>query len=280
MSDICPKGHLSTDPEFCSECGASMKAGASLVSAAPPLDTATAAGGETCPDCMTPRRAGARYCEMCRYDFAARASFGGLGPSATQPKPQAAAGVAATKTQPVPDSPAVSIPAAAVGASPAPSEAPASSTASSVSAPSAAPVSSTSPPDAKPAADLPVATPPRLKLRIVVDSSLYAEPAPDVPCPVDTPAKVFHLDLDENTLGRQFEGKGIHPEIVIHDPGISRRHLKFVRTANGAFSVLELGSSNGTLFNRATLELGVETLVKPGDELTLGMWTRIYVEGR
>lgn len=125
-----------------------------------------------------------------------------------------------------------------------------------------------------------MATTPRLKLRVVVDSSLYAEPAPDVPCPVDSPEKVFHLDLDENTLGRQYEGMGVHPEIVIHDPGISRRHLKFVRGAKGAFSVLELGSSNGTLFNRATLEPGVETLVKPGDELTLGMWTRIYVEGR
>ena len=121
---------------------------------------------------------------------------------------------------------------------------------------------------------------PRLKLRIVVDPSLYVERAPDLSCPVDTPEKVFHLDLDENTLGRQYEGKGIHPEIVIHDPGISRRHLKFVRSAAGVFSVLELGSSNGTLFNRATLEPGVETIVKPGDELTLGMWTRIYVEAR
>jgi hypothetical protein len=273
MSDICPKGHLSTDPEFCSECGASMKAGASLVNAAPAPDTAPAAGGETCPDCMTPRRPGARYCEMCRYDFAARTSFDGLGPSATQPKPQAAADVAATKTQPVPDSLGASMPAAAAAPS---------TSAARAEAPvlSAAPVSNASPPDARSAADLPATTTPRLKLRIVVDASLYTELAPDVPCPVDTPAKVFHLDLDENTLGRQYEGKGIHPEIVIHDPGISRRHLKFVRSPEGAFSVLELGSSNGTLFNRNTLEPGVETLVKPGDELTLGMWTRVYVEGR
>ena len=268
MSDICPKGHLSTDAEFCSECGASMKAGASLVNAAPAPETAPAPGGETCPDCMTPRRPGARYCEVCRYDFAARTSFGGLGASATQPQPASVAHAAATKAQAVPDSPAASIPNAAAAVGPAPSVT------------SAASVPGTSAPDDKPTADLPATTTPRLKLRIVVDSTLYADPAPDVPCPVDTSAKVFHLDLDENTLGRQYEGKGIHPEIVIHDPGISRRHLKFVRSAKGAFSVLELGSSNGTLFNRATLEPGVETPVKPGDELTLGMWTRIYVEGR
>lgn len=259
MSDICPKGHLSTDPEFCSECGASMKAGASLVNAAPAPDAPAVAGGETCPDCMTPRRPGARYCEMCRYDFATRASFGGLEASVTQP--QAASDPAAVSNQ------TASAPATTY-ASPVPSP---------VSAPS---VPGTSAPDANPAADVPATAASRLKLRIVVDPSLYTEPAPDAPCPVDTPAKVFHLDLDENTLGRQYEGKGIHPEIVIHDPGISRRHLKFVRSARGAFAVLELGSSNGTLFNRATLEPGIETIVKPGDELTLGMWTRIYVESR
>jgi len=91
---------------------------------------------------------------------------------------------------------------------------------------------------------------------------------------------VFHLDLDENTLGRQFEGNGTHPEIVVKDPSISRRHLKFVRSAGGDYSVLELGSSNGSEFNGKTLEAGVLTPINPGDQLTLGMWTRIYVELR
>jgi pSer/pThr/pTyr-binding forkhead associated (FHA) protein len=120
----------------------------------------------------------------------------------------------------------------------------------------------------------------RLLLRFVVDPSLYKEPDPDEPCPQDTPEKVFHLDLDENTVGRQYEGKGMHPEIVVQDPGISRRHLKFIRDAAGGFSVLELGSANGTEFNGKALVSGVVTLVKPGDQLTLGMWTRVFVEER
>jgi len=53
----CPRGHTSTDPDFCSECGTKM-ATASAV-AAP----------ETCPQCGMQRTPGARFCETCRYDF-------------------------------------------------------------------------------------------------------------------------------------------------------------------------------------------------------------------
>jgi len=67
---------------------------------------------------------------------------------------------------------------------------------------------------------------------------------------------------------------------VVPDPGISRRHLKFVRGADGRFSVLELGSANGADFNGAALEPGVLMPVQPGDQITLGMWTRIRVEAR
>ncbi|HXA46737.1 MAG TPA: FHA domain-containing protein, partial [Burkholderiaceae bacterium] len=120
----------------------------------------------------------------------------------------------------------------------------------------------------------------RLLLRVVVDPVLYTDPDPESPCPTDRPEKVFHLDLDENTLGRQFEGKGVHPEIVVQDPSISRRHLKFIRGSSGQYSVLELGSANGSEFNGKTLEPGVVMLLNPGDQITLGMWTRIHVEAR
>ena len=117
-------------------------------------------------------------------------------------------------------------------------------------------------------------------LRIVVDASLYKDQDPATPCPTATPEKVFHLDLGENTVGRQFDGRGVCPELVIPDPGISRRHLKFVRDATGQFSALELGSANGTELNAVPLEPGVVTPIKPGDQLTLGMWTRMRVEAR
>jgi hypothetical protein len=43
---------------------------------------------------------------------------------------------------------------------------------------------------------------------------------------------------------------------------------------------LELGSSNGTELNRATLEPGVNTPVKAGDELAIGIWTLLKIVGR
>ncbi len=62
---VCPRGHLSTEPDFCSECGLRI---APMASA--PTAPAPAAAGEPCPDCGTPRVPGARFCEVCRHDFA------------------------------------------------------------------------------------------------------------------------------------------------------------------------------------------------------------------
>lgn len=58
----CPKGHSSTEGDFCSECGAKIN-GAS--SSAP---SASVRG--TCPDCGSPRPAdGAVFCEVCGYNY-------------------------------------------------------------------------------------------------------------------------------------------------------------------------------------------------------------------
>ncbi|RKP50529.1 FHA domain-containing protein [Trinickia fusca] len=282
MNLVCPKGHVSTDADFCSECGTPMQKGASVLRGVPASATPPAAAGgnaQNCPDCLTPRPAGARFCEVCRYDFVAGKSFSGLAastPGEASTPPPVASTVTGDDTTP---SPAADTPAAITAAP----------TADRVSddlvetdiALAAATAAASAPAGvaAVPASSADVGAQ-RLKLRIVVDASLYVEPSPDTPCPIDTPPKVFHLDLDENTLGRQYEGKGIHPEIVIHDPGISRRHLKFVRTASGGYTALELGSSNGTLHNGAPLDAGIEKPVKPGDQFTLGMWTRVFVEAR
>lgn len=197
---------------------------------------------DICPDCGTPRAGNDRFCEVCRYDFEQQQSFGSNTINDT--------------VQPV----VVPPPMASVEPSVIEIDQP--------------PVQ---------VAVLSVATPikpQKLQLRIVVDSSINTEPDPEYPCPAGTPEKVFHLDLAENTLGRQYEGKGVCPEIVVHDPGISRRHLKFIRDPQGVFSVLELGSSNGTTINGQSLEPGVVSVIQAKDELVLGMWTRIFIENR
>lgn len=67
---ICPKGHESTDADFCSECGAKIgQAEAAPQQAAPPQAVA-----EKCPDCGATRAAeGSAFCEICGYNFETKA---------------------------------------------------------------------------------------------------------------------------------------------------------------------------------------------------------------
>jgi hypothetical protein len=63
----CPKGHQSTEPDFCSECGSRIQ-GASAPPAAPAPPAKVAA--EACPDCGATRAADSgSFCEVCGYNF-------------------------------------------------------------------------------------------------------------------------------------------------------------------------------------------------------------------
>lgn len=59
----CPKGHSSSEDDFCSECGAKItgaNAGSNGSASAPTL----------CPDCQAPRAHDAgEFCEVCGYNF-------------------------------------------------------------------------------------------------------------------------------------------------------------------------------------------------------------------
>ncbi|RYC33872.1 FHA domain-containing protein [Lichenibacterium minor] len=95
MSDaVCPRGHLSDDPDFCSECGLRIAPPASTVP--PTTPPAAAPPPQPCPDCGTPRVPGARFCEVCRHDFSSAPSpalpsagppLAAAAPSAAPPPP-------------------------------------------------------------------------------------------------------------------------------------------------------------------------------------------------
>lgn len=124
------------------------------------------------------------------------------------------------------------------------------------------------------------AIPDRLSVTITADESLYLDKDPAIPFPADTPARVFHLDLEENLVGRVSIAKNIHPEIPVSDVGVSSRHLKLFLEKDGHWMALELGSSNGTLFNGQPLLPGAAKALQVGDTLTLGMWTRLTIGAR
>ena len=65
----CPKGHSSSDADFCSECGAKIMG---LGVAESVISTPIVAQGSTtpCPDCNTPHEADSgNFCEICGYSF-------------------------------------------------------------------------------------------------------------------------------------------------------------------------------------------------------------------
>jgi pSer/pThr/pTyr-binding forkhead associated (FHA) protein len=121
---------------------------------------------------------------------------------------------------------------------------------------------------------------PRLNIVVITDPSLVEDEEERKLCPQNTPELVFPLDLDENLVGRRSDPMKIYPEIDLEDPGVSHRHLKFIRQPDGSFAVLELGSKNGTTLNGAALKPGLVTPLAAGDELLVGTWTRLQVRRR
>jgi pSer/pThr/pTyr-binding forkhead associated (FHA) protein len=134
--------------------------------------------------------------------------------------------------------------------------------------------------DTAAAASAPLSTPAqRLNVVVVTDPSLADEDMRQQ-CPRDAPELVFPLDVEENLVGRRSDAKHIFPEIDLSDPGVSHRHLKLLRQPDGSFAALELGSANGTTLNGAPLKPGLVTPVAAGDELLVGMWTRLQLRRR
>jgi hypothetical protein len=76
----------------------------------------------------------------------------------------------------------------------------------------------------------------------------------------------YSLNAPSIILGRSTEA-----DILIDDPGVSRRHLE-IRTTNGITTAVDLGSTNGSFVNGARVE-GQEEL-QDGSVITMGR-TRI-----
>lgn len=85
----------------------------------------------------------------------------------------------------------------------------------------------------------------------------------------DRVADTFRL-RSATTLGRLAEC-----EIVITDPGASRRHAQIVRRDDG-FVITDLGSTNGTLVNGEPVR---ERLLVDGDRITIGSTVLEYRRG-
>jgi FHA domain-containing protein len=73
--------------------------------------------------------------------------------------------------------------------------------------------------------------------------------------------KAFPLNKERVIIGRLGES-----DLVLSDPGVSRRHAE-VRREDGKYVVADLGSTNGTMVNEATIG---ERELEEGDRITVG----------
>ncbi|MCW5942614.1 MAG: FHA domain-containing protein [Fimbriimonadaceae bacterium] len=90
----------------------------------------------------------------------------------------------------------------------------------------------------------------------------FGAPAIQLPCLVESSGREHPLRPGANVVGR--EG-----DVALPDPRVSRRHAQITMT-NGALSLEDLGSTNGTTHNDARVEPGATVALAAGDTVAFG----------
>jgi hypothetical protein len=110
------------------------------------------------------------------------------------------------------------------------------------------------------------------------DVEWSADQVPDG-LPPDAPTDaVVPLTGQRLVVGRASRSRGVVPDIVCDDTGVSRRHCE-IAWVEGGWSVIDLGSANGTFVAARGGLLPTEPL-RPGERRWLSDGDRIYVGGR
>ncbi len=67
---LCPKGHESTESDYCSECGAKIGSVSEPAPSVAKDPTSVITSSQLCPDCSAPHELGSgNFCEICGYNF-------------------------------------------------------------------------------------------------------------------------------------------------------------------------------------------------------------------
>ncbi|GAB3644646.1 FHA domain-containing protein [Glycomyces tarimensis] len=93
----------------------------------------------------------------------------------------------------------------------------------------------------------------------------------------------FPLEKGELTIGRYSAKRGITPDIDLSgdvaDPGVSAQHAKLFAKPDGSWTIMDVGSSNGTFLNGSDEPLApnIEISIGDGSYLNIGAWTRLTI---
>ncbi|MQM24873.1 FHA domain-containing protein [Glycomyces albidus] len=93
----------------------------------------------------------------------------------------------------------------------------------------------------------------------------------------------FPLDKSDLTIGRYSAKRGITPDIDLSgdvaDPGVSAQHARLYAKPDGSWTIMDVGSSNGTFLNGSDEPLApnVEFPVGDGTYINIGAWTRLTI---
>jgi FHA domain-containing protein len=114
--------------------------------------------------------------------------------------------------------------------------------------------------------------------------SIGGPDAAGITFPQFCPDRYFPLRGKQISIGRRSSSRGINPDIDLtgppEDPGVSHLHAVFIIQPDGALSIVDLGSSNGTTVNdeQSPLRANVAHQLSTGDRVHLGAWTTITVQ--
>jgi FHA domain len=236
----CPKGHQSTEPDYCSECGAKIIGANGVISTStisPNLSqtvsqavsqeisqvSQTTKSAIICPDCSAPHEADSgNFCEICGYNFTTR-THGEVPISPISPT---------LETQKTEQETNI--------------------------CPTSSPVTA-------------------WEIIITIDPNLRHPESPEAP--INQPPITYPLNKPVNLIGRNSKAKAVYPEIALDfDDAVSHRHAVLNQQADGTFTLRDIGSANGTLFRGIELKPMVDTPLKEGDTFTLGHWTKITLK--
>ncbi|KRV47944.1 hypothetical protein AQ490_05945 [Wenjunlia vitaminophila] len=296
----CPVGHESRTADYCEVCGRPMMTGRPRPTPRPAggqypetgpehwdpdPDPESTAAVELCPRCRTPRENGEPFCEGCRWNF--QASGGGMppGPGMPPPAPVPAPPVAAHGGMPPGPAAPVPVRPAPVGHSggggwgdPAPDT-------GQTSYPLQPP---TPHPGPLPG---PRRAPSPWYVTVIADREYYTAmmgrsgpEAQSLFFPPYCPERRFELSGGQLRIGRTRHRPSEEvPEIDLsrppEDPGVSHKHAVLVQQPDGAWAVMDQGSTNGTTINGAEEPITpfVPVPLAEGDRVHVGAWTTITV---